>query len=40
MRPSGLGRAPFELKLPARPKKVELDPAAWVLSDKTTTRER
>lgn len=32
--------APFELKLPARPKKVELDPAAWVLSEKTTTRER
>lgn len=31
---------PFELKLPARPKKVELDPASWVLSEKTTTRAK
>jgi aminopeptidase N len=29
-----------ELKLPMRPKKVELDPASWILSDKTTTRGR
>ena len=29
---------PFELKLPMKPKKVELDPASWVLSEKTVTR--
>ena len=29
---------PFELKLPTKPRKVELDPASWVLSEKTTTR--
>jgi len=29
---------PFELKLPARPKKVELDPFNWVLSEKTASR--
>jgi aminopeptidase N len=29
---------PFELKLPMKPKKVELDPASWVLSEKTLTR--
>ena len=28
----------FELKLPAKPRKVELDPGSWVLSEKTTTR--
>jgi hypothetical protein len=32
--------APFELKLPASPKKVELDPFSWVLSEKTTTRAK
>jgi hypothetical protein len=30
----------FELKLPARPKKVELDPYSWVLSEKTTTKTK
>jgi len=30
----------FELSLPARPRKVELDPLSWVLSEKTTTRAR
>ena len=29
---------PFELKLPAKPKKVELDPGSWVLSEKTITK--
>lgn len=29
---------PFELKLPAKPRKVELDPGSWVLSEKTVTR--
>jgi hypothetical protein len=28
----------FELKLPARPRKVELDPDMWVLSEKTLTK--
>ena len=28
----------FEFKLPAAPKKIELDPFSWVLSEKTTTR--
>lgn len=31
---------PFELRLPARPKKVELDPFSWVLSEKTTSRAK
>lgn len=31
---------PFELKLPGRPRKVELDPHSWVLSDRTTTTAR
>ena len=31
---------PFELKLPAVPTKVELDPAGWILSEKTTTRAK
>ncbi|MDX6693581.1 MAG: hypothetical protein QOF02_1184 [Blastocatellia bacterium] len=31
-------RTPFEIKLPARPKKVELDPGNWILSEKTSTR--
>lgn len=30
-------KAPFEIKLPLRPRKVELDPAHWVLSEKTST---
>jgi hypothetical protein len=30
----------FELKLPARPKKVELDPASWILSEKTATKSK
>jgi hypothetical protein len=28
------------LKLPAKPLKVELDPASWVLSDKMTVRAK
>jgi len=31
---------PFELKLPAKPKKVELDPGSWVLSEKTITKPK
>jgi hypothetical protein len=31
-------KTPFNIKLPMRPKKVELDPNLWVLSEKTTTR--
>jgi aminopeptidase N len=30
--------ATFELKLPAKPLKVELDPASWVLAEKVTTK--
>lgn len=33
-------KRPFSLKLPKRPKKVELDPQKWVLSDKTETRAK
>jgi hypothetical protein len=29
---------PFQLKLPKKPKKVELDPDLWILSEKTTTK--
>ena len=29
-----------QLKLPMRPRKVELDPHSWILSEKTTTRSR
>jgi hypothetical protein len=29
---------PFELSLPKKPNKVELDPDSWVLSEKTTTK--
>lgn len=29
-------KTPFEIKLPARPKKVELDPTHWILSEKTS----
>jgi hypothetical protein len=31
---------PVELRLPGVPIKVELDPAGWILSEKTTTRAR
>lgn len=31
-------KTPFNIKLPMRPKKVELDPNLWVISEKTTTR--
>jgi hypothetical protein len=31
--------APFKIKLPSAPEKVELDPDKWVLSDKTTTSQ-
>ncbi len=30
---------PFAIKLPMRPKKVELDPEHWVLSEETTSRK-
>ena len=30
-------KTPFQIKLPAKPAKVELDPHRWVLSDKTET---
>ncbi|MEP6570973.1 MAG: M1 family aminopeptidase [Acidobacteriota bacterium] len=30
--------APFALKLPSRPSKVELDPQHWVMSEKTSTK--
>lgn len=30
----------FELRLPANPRKVELDPFQWVLSEKTTSRAK
>lgn len=29
-------KTPFEIKLPMRPKKIELDPKHWVLSEKTS----
>lgn len=31
---------PFELKVPMKPRKIELDPFAWILSERTTTRMR
>lgn len=31
-------KTPFEIKLPMRPKKVELDPERWILSEKTSTK--
>jgi aminopeptidase N len=31
-------KAPFQIRLPAKPQKVELDPHHWVLSDKTSTK--
>jgi hypothetical protein len=30
----------FEIKLPMRPSRVELDPDHWVLSEKTSTKSR
>jgi hypothetical protein len=30
--------SPFKIRLPMRPKKVELDPDHWILSEKTTTK--
>lgn len=32
-------KTPFSIKLPAAPKKVEMDPALWVLSENTSTKE-
>jgi aminopeptidase N len=32
--------SPVQLKLPSRPRRVELDPDSWILSEKTTTRRR
>lgn len=31
-------KAPVQIRLPAKPQKVELDPHHWVLSDKTSTK--
>jgi hypothetical protein len=31
-------KAPFQIKLPMKPQKVELDPKKWILSEKTTTK--
>jgi hypothetical protein len=31
-------KTPFQIKLPMKPKKVELDPHNWVLSEKTSTK--
>lgn len=33
-------KTPFQIKLPMRPKKVELDPHDWVLSEKTSTKSK
>jgi hypothetical protein len=30
----------FELKVPQKPTKVELDPVSWVLSEKTTSKAK
>ena len=32
--------APVELRLPAKPKRIELDPEMWILSSETSTHER
>ncbi|MEO5936536.1 MAG: hypothetical protein ABIP81_04925 [Terriglobales bacterium] len=32
-------RTPFSIKLPMAPKKVELDPELWVLSENTSTKQ-
>jgi Peptidase family M1 domain len=31
-------KASFQIRLPRRPKRIELDPHHWILSDKTTTK--
>jgi hypothetical protein len=31
---------PFQLKLPMRPRDVELDPDRWILSEKTETKRK
>ncbi len=31
---------PFQIKLPRKPRKVELDPDLWVLSEKTETKRK
>ena len=31
---------PFELKVPIKPRKVELDPFSWILSERTTSRAK
>lgn len=31
-------KTPFNIKLPAKPQKVQLDPNSWILSEKTTTK--
>jgi hypothetical protein len=36
--PANGPRTPFEIKLPRKPEKVELDPHRWVLSDKTSAK--
>jgi len=33
-------KTPINVKVPMRPRKVELDPHNWVLSEKTTTKAR
>jgi hypothetical protein len=33
-------KTPFTIKLPMRPKKVELDPTHWILSEKTLTKSK
>jgi hypothetical protein len=31
-------KTPFQIKLPMKPKKIELDPHNWILSEKTETK--
>jgi aminopeptidase N len=31
---------PFTLKVPMKPRKVELDPYSWILSERTTSRSK
>jgi hypothetical protein len=33
-------KTPFQIKLPMKPRKVELDPHNWILSEKTSTRAK
>ena len=33
-------RTPFSIKLPMKPKKVELDPDHWILSERTSTKAK